>query len=154
MISTKDLTNMSVQDLAKAIEAHRQEMVQLYQAMATKVTKQSSGTAFLKDNNLVTAEYYLKVAKDHPEILSATFDVNHFEAVILFFKTASDMKIQEDNMAVLLKTPRNSASQDCFWSISYVRRRVKELNDDPIFKLILQKEPNPRETPTKSISKT
>jgi hypothetical protein len=39
--------------------------------MAAKVVKQSSGSKFLKENNLVTAEYWLKVAKEHPDILSA-----------------------------------------------------------------------------------
>jgi hypothetical protein len=150
MISTKDLANMSVLDLAQMIETRRQETVLIYQAIAAKITKKSLGTAFLKANKLASAEYYLQVAKDHPEILAPTFDVNHFEEVILFFKTMQDTMLQDGNTAVILKAPRDSASQDCFWSVSYIRRRVQELQANPIFKLILQKEPNPRESYTRS----
>jgi hypothetical protein len=57
---------------------------------------------------------------------------------------------QENNTSVILKKPRDNASQDCFWSISYVRRRVQELEENPVFKLILQKEPNPRESYTRA----
>jgi hypothetical protein len=153
MISIKDLANMSVQDLAKAAETRQQELAQIYQAMAAKVTPKTAGKAFLKGNNIVSADYYLNVAKNHPEILSSTFDVNDFENSILFFKTSSDMKIQEANTAVLLKTPRDQASQICCWAISYIRKRVKELEADPIFKLILQNEPNPREPYKRTPSK-
>jgi hypothetical protein len=145
MISTKDLANMSVQDLANAAETRHQELTQIYQAMAAKVSKKSNGGAFLKDNNIVSADYYLNVAKNHPEILAATFDVTHFEESIQFFKASREMKIQERDSSVLLKIPRDTAAQECCWGISYIRRRVKELEDNLIFKSILQNEPKPRE---------
>ena len=93
MISTKDLANMSVLDLAQMIETRRQETVLIYQAIAAKITKKSLGTAFLKANKLASAEYYLQVAKDHPEILAPTFDVNHFEGASL----NKDYKPEYDN---------------------------------------------------------
>jgi hypothetical protein len=64
-----------------------------------------------------------------------------------------DIDAENENSAVLLKTAHNNASKDCFWYISYIRRRVKELEQDPIFKLILQKEPNIRKPYSKRFSK-
>jgi hypothetical protein len=147
---TKDWANRSVQDLAVAIETHHQEMYLLYQAMAAKMSKQTIGEAFLSDDNIVVAEYWLKVAKDYPKILSLDFDVNSFEERYLFFKNVVNIATQNENIAVLLKTARDNASKDCSWNVSYVRRRVKELELNPVFKLILQKAPNPREPYAKS----
>jgi hypothetical protein len=152
MIATKDLASMSVQALATAIETHHNEMALLYQAMADKMAKQSVGEAFLSDDNIVVAEYWLKVAKDYPKILSVDFDVNSYEERVIFFKSVVNVAAQNQNTAVLLKTARDNASKDCFWNASYVRKRVKELEFNPLFKLILQKAPNPRESTPKSVA--
>jgi hypothetical protein len=150
MISTKELASMSVQALATAIETHHHEMALLYQAMAAKMAKQTVGEAFLSDENIVVAEYWLKVAKEYPKILSGDFDVNCFEEKTIFFKSIVGITAQNEKTAVLLKSARDNASKDCSWHVSYVRRRVKELELNPIFKLILQKAPNPREPYAKS----
>ncbi|MEN9610148.1 MAG: hypothetical protein RLZZ628_962 [Bacteroidota bacterium] len=152
MISNQDLASMSVQALATAIETHHQEMALLYQAMAAKMSKQTVGEAFLSDDNIVVAEYWLKVAKEYPKILSVDFDVNGFEERTIFFKSIVSIMAQNENTAVLLKSARDNASKDCSWNVSYVRRRVKELEFNPIFKLILQKAPNPRESYAKTTS--
>jgi hypothetical protein len=152
MISPKELASMSVQALAIAIETHHHEMALLYQAMAAKMAKQTVGEAFLSDDNMVIAEYWLKVAKDYPKILSVDFDVNSYEERVIFFKSVVNVAAQNQNTAVLLKAARDNASKDCFWNASYVRRRVKELEFNPLFKLILQKAPNPRESAPKSVA--
>ncbi len=152
MISTKELASMSVQALAAAIETHHQEMALLYEAMSAKMSKQTVGEAFLSDENINIAEYWLKVAKDYPKILSMDFDVPSYEEKVIFFKSVVSVAAQNQNTAVLLKAARDNASKDCFWNASYVRRRVKELEFNPIFKLILQKAPNPREASSKSIT--
>ncbi len=153
MISTKELASMSVSDLAQMIETRRQETVLIYQVLAAKMTKKSSGTAFLKANKLASAEYYLQVAQEHPEILAPTFDVNHMEAGIRFFKTANETMVQDKQTTVILKKPCDGASQDSYWSVSYVRKRVQESAENPIFKMILQNEPNPRKSFSKSVPK-
>jgi hypothetical protein len=150
MLSTKDLAKMSVQDLAAAIETHHHEMALLYEAMSAKMSKQTIGEAFLSDEHLNIAEYWLKIAQDYPKILSVDFDVKRYEERVLFFKSLVNIAAQNQNTAVLLKAARDNASKDCFWNASYVRRRVKELEWNPIFKLILQKAPNPREAALKS----
>ncbi|MEY4935043.1 MAG: hypothetical protein RIS64_1402 [Bacteroidota bacterium] len=75
MISSKEMANMSIEQLAQAIETHHQELTLLYQAMANKISKETVGEKSLKDDNVFVAEYWLRVAKDHPEILSADFDI-------------------------------------------------------------------------------
>ena len=153
MISTKELASMSVPALAAAIETHHQEMALLYEAMAAKMSKQTVGEAFLSDEHINVAEYWLKIAKDYPKILSMDFDVNLYEERVVFFKSVVSVAAQNQNTTILLKAARDKASKDCFWNASYVRRRVKELAFNPIFKLILQKAPNPRETTLKSVAK-
>ncbi|MEN9609275.1 MAG: hypothetical protein RLZZ628_89 [Bacteroidota bacterium] len=145
MISSKDLANMSVEALAQAIETHQQELAQLYQAMSAKISKQTIGEAYLGDDKVIVAEYWLKVAKDYRNILAADYNVNDFEAATTFFKAAADVTAQHGSNAVLLKDARDAASKDCAWHISHVRKRVKELEYNPIFKLVLQREPNPRQ---------
>ncbi len=153
MISAKNLAGMSVSDLAQMIETRRQETILIYQAIAAKGIKKSSGTAFLKANKLASAEYYLQVAQEHPEILPPTFDVNHMEAGIRFFKTANETILQDKQTSVILKKPCDNASQDSYWSVSYVRKRVQEAAANPIFKMILPNEPNPRKLFSKSTPK-
>jgi predicted O-linked N-acetylglucosamine transferase (SPINDLY family) len=154
MISSKEMAHMNVEQLAQAIETHHQELALLYQAIANKISKETIGEKSLKDDNLFVAEYWLKVAKDHPEILAADFDTHHFEEKLLLFKTVVDVNTQNQNAIVLLKTARDNASKDCSWYISYVRKRVKELEYNPVFKLLLQKEPNQRQPTVKQASKS
>jgi hypothetical protein len=153
MISSKEMAHMNVEQLAQAIETHHQELALLYQAMANKISKKTVGEKFLKDDDTASAEYWFKVGKDHPEILSADFKMNHFEESLLSFKTVVDIKVQNENGTVILKAPRDNSSTDCSWYISYIRRRVKELEYNPIFKLILQREPNPRQSKVRQSSK-
>ena len=153
MISAKDLVGLSVSDLAEMLETRRQETVLIYQTIAAKMTKKSSGTAFIKADKLASAEYYLQIAKEHPEILAQTFDVNHMEAGIRFFKTANEIMVQDKQTTVILKKPCDEASQDAYWCVSYVRKRVQESADNPIFKMILQNEPIPRKSVSKSTPK-
>lgn len=154
MISTENLAQMSIEELAKVIKIHHQEMALLYQAMARKMSKKTIGKAFLKDEKLILAEYWFEIAKEYPKILSVNFDINRFKEIIFFFKTMIEIDIQNENSIIFLKTAHNNASKDCFWYISYIRRRVKELQKDPIFKLILQKEPISRKPYSKRFSKT
>jgi hypothetical protein len=154
MISSTEVANMSVEQLTRAIETHHQELFLLYQAMANKISKKTVGEKSLKDDNTVAAEYWLKVGKEHPEMLASDFNINHFEEALLSFKSVVDIKIQNENATVILKTPRNSVSTDCSWYISYIRRRVKELEYNPIFKLILQREPNARQPTVKQALKS
>ena len=150
MISTKEWASMSVPALAAAIETHHPEMALLYEAMAAKMSKQTVGEAFLSDEHINVAEYWLKVAQDYPKILSVDFDVHRYEERVIFFKSVVSVAARNQHTAVLLKAARDNASKDCFWNASYVRRRVKELEFNPVFKLILQKAPNPREAAPKS----
>jgi hypothetical protein len=143
MISNRDLANMSIEDLVNSIELHHQEMDVLYHALATKMSKQTDGTAFLSDDNVSAMEYWLKVAKEHPQILSAEFDVKRLEKLTLFFKSMVEISAKDESRAALLKAARDQASQDCAWFISHIRKRVKELEHNPVFKRILQKAPNP-----------
>ena len=152
MISTKELTSMSVPALAAAIETHHPEMALLYEAMSAKMSKQTVGEAFLSDEHINIAEYWLKVAQDYPKILSIDFEVNSYEERVIFFKSVVSVAAQNQNTAVLLKAARDNASKDCFWNASYVRRRVQELAFNPVFKLILQKAPNPREASIKAVT--
>jgi hypothetical protein len=115
----------------------------LYQALAIKMSKQTNSTAFLSDKNVSVIEYWLKVAQEHPQILSAEFDVKRLEQLTSFFKSMVEISAKDENRTALLKTARDQASQDCAWFISHIRKRVKELEHNPVFKLILQKAPNP-----------
>jgi hypothetical protein len=155
MISNRDLANQSIETLAQMIETHHQETEQLYQALASKMTKQTEGSAFLSDDNVAAMEYWLKVAKEQPQILSAGFDLKGLESVTAFFKAVASLSADNDARIALLKTARDNASQDCAWYISHIRKRVKELESNPIFKLILQKAPNaPRQYTVKKAAST
>jgi hypothetical protein len=52
--------------------------------------------------------------------------------------------LQDKQTTVILKKPCAEASQDTYCRASYVRKRVQESTENPIFKMILQNEPNPR----------
>jgi hypothetical protein len=143
MISNRDLATQSIEDLARMIETHHQETHLLYQALASKMKKQTEGTAFLSDEKVPAMEYWLKVAKEQPQMLSADFDLKGLETVTTFFKSVAQIAAEDDTRDALLKAARDNASQDCAWYLSHIRKRVKELEHNPIFKLILQKAPNP-----------
>lgn len=144
MISTKDLANMSIENLTQAIETRHEELALLYQTLAAKSSKQTIGEAYLADDRVADAEYWFNVGKTHRNILAEDYNLNSFEESILFFKSAVTVTQKNSSNTMLLKTARDKASKDCAWHILHIRKRVKELKQDPIFKLILQREPNPR----------
>ena len=149
MVPNEALAKMSIQEIAQAIETHHQETTLLYEALAQKITKQTDGTKYMSDDRVDEVVYWYKVAVDHPEILASNFDSAIFNAVDVGFKTMVSVKNQEESTRVILKTPRDILSKDAAALCSMVRRRVKENESNPVFKLILQKEPRPRQSASK-----
>ena len=150
MMSKEGLAKMSIKELSAAIDLHHQDTNALYLEMATRISKQTDSTHSMSDENVDKAIYWNKIAKEHPEILPVNFNFEGFDDASTFFETVVNIKSQREDIDIVLKNPRDIASKDCATLSSKVRRAVKELENDPVFKLISQKEPNPRQFKPKS----
>lgn len=145
MMSKEELAKMSIKELSTAIDAHHQETNALYTEMATRISKQTEGVHGMSDENVDKAVYWSKTAREHTEILPVNFNFDGFDDAAIFFETVVNIKSQREDIDIVLKNPRDIASRDCATFSSKVRKSVKEFENDPVFKLILQKEPNPRQ---------
>ena len=154
MASNEDLLNMSIEDLAKEIAEHQKRTTLLFQIMGNLISKKPEGEGFMKDENVNVAEYWLDVARNYPKIIAADQDMDDFANKIAFFNAIVGLKTQEEQIAEMLKSPRNIASKDCAAYVSYIRSQVQDRKSNPVFKLILDKEPSPRKPYTKKSSET
>ncbi len=145
MITVEDLATMSIKEIAEAIDAHHEEANPLYEALGNKITKKTEGLGNLGDNRVDVAEYWLKIAKAYRSDLPMNFDISGFEEAVLGFKFMVDYASKNGNLTVKLKTARENASKDCLAFSAHVRKRIKELESNPIYALVLQKEPNQRQ---------
>ena len=154
MVSNDDLLNMSNEELAKEIAVHQKRTALLFQTMADRISKKTLGEGFMKDENVNVAEYWLEVAQNHPKIIAADKDMVDFANKVIFFDTIVSVTRQNDQIAEMLKLPRDIASKDCAAYTSYVRSQVQGRKENPVLKLILDEEPSPRKSPTKKSSPT
>jgi hypothetical protein len=152
MVSQEALLNMSNEELAKEIEAHQQRTALLFQTMANRISKKTEGEGFMKDENVNVAEYWLNVGLNNPKIIAEDVDMTDFANKTIFFNAIVAVSTQDVQISAALKTPRDIASKDCAAYSSYVRKQVQDRQSNPVFKLIMQKEPNPRKSPTKQPS--
>ena len=154
MVSNDDLLNMSNEDLAKEIAEHQKRTALLFQTMANRISKKTEGEGFMKDENVNVAEYWLDVAQNHPKIIASDQDMVDFASKVIFFNTIVSVTTQDVQIGVTLKTPHDIASKDCAAYTSYIRNQVQDRKSNPVFKLILDKEPSPRKTFTRKKSET
>ena len=146
MISAEVLVTMNMQEIAAAIEAHHAEANPLYEALGNKITRKTDGLVNLGDAKVDVAEYWLKIAKDYRNDLPMNFDVVGFEEAVLGFKFMVDYANNNGNLTVKLKAARETASRDCRAFSAQVRKRVQELSKNPVYALILDREPNQRQS--------
>jgi hypothetical protein len=148
MVTKEELLKMSNDELAARIAVQQQETTLMFQVMASRMTSKTKGGRFLSNDSVDIATYWLKVGIEHPEIIAAICDVNDFGTKALFFSALVGVTDRDETISNILKTPRDIASKDCYWYVSYIKKRVQELETDPIFKMILQKEPSVRTSPS------
>lgn len=147
MISAEALAAMSIQEVAQAIEDQHKETTLLYEALGAKSKKRTFGEKPMGDDKATNAEYWLKIAKEQRKSLAMDFDMESFEESVIIFKCMTDLISSNGSLSVKLKVARENASKDCFYFSSIVRKMVQDKGKDPVFALILEKEPNPRKTP-------
>lgn len=150
MKTSEELSTMSIQEVAQAIEAHHAEANVYYEALGSKIAKKTEGALNLGDEKLDVAEYWLKIAKEYRGDLPMNFDLNGFEEAVLGFKFMVDYASKNGKLTVKLKTARETASKDCRFFSAQVRKRVQELSKNPVYALILEKEPNKRQAKEKA----
>ncbi|MBL7814657.1 MAG: hypothetical protein JNL70_06595 [Saprospiraceae bacterium] len=150
MIENETLAAMSIQEISQAIEERHKEMGLFYESMASKITSKTTGVKPMSDDKVSQAEYWLKVAKDQRRILSMDFDLVSFEEAVTVFKLIVNWTTENGNLTVKLKTAREIAARDCFAFCSIVRRAVQEKKKEPVYALILEKEPSPRQPNSKN----
>ena len=150
MSVNKEIVDMTDEQIISEIDVCNTRTIALYRILASRITKKTSGKGSLSSENANVAEYWLQVAKDHPHLIAAVCDVDDFAMKIPFFKSVNLVASQDEQSAKILQSPRNTLSWDLTWYISYVRKQVIVQQDDPVYKLIMQKEPNARQSLTKS----
>ena len=151
MISQEALEKMTLAEITAAIKVNHNDLALLNTEFAKRITKTTDGQSFLSDDKVESAEYYLQVAKDNRQVFPMDFSVEAFETAVVAFRSMVDTTSDNEDALIILKTPRNSASQDCNVFVATVRKRVRELISNPIFKLILEKEPYPRKSKSKPL---
>jgi hypothetical protein len=144
MLTEAEVLNLSNEALAQEIEAHQNRTEFLFTVMASRLTSGTKGLKNLGNDSVEIAEYWLKIALKYPKIIAEICNTTDFGIKAIFFRVLVSVADKDGTIANILKTPRNIASKDCYWYVSYIRKRVQELESDPIYKMILDKEPSPR----------
>jgi Mg-chelatase subunit ChlI len=147
MTSEEDLLKMSITEVAQAIVENNKETHAFYEALASKIRKRTNGERPMGDDKVPNAEYWLKIAKEQRKMLAMDFDLDGFEESVIGFKLMSELAASNGSISVKLKTARETTSKDCYFFCAVVRRAAQSKEKDPVFALILEKEPNPRKTP-------
>ena len=147
MITSEVLATMSIQEIAQAIAEHQKETTLLYEAMGSKNKKRTNGEKPMGDDKVGNAEYWLRVAKEQRKSLAMDFNMEGFEESVIIFRCMTDLVNANGNLSVKLKIARDDAAKDCYSFCSIVRKMVQDKNKDPVFALILEKEPIPRKAP-------
>ena len=150
----KDVTALSDAELIAEINVSQKRTGTLFVEMASRISKKTEGESFVKDENLNVAEYWLKVGLDHPSLIAPICDMDYFAQIVPYFKTLVEISTQDAQMAPILKKPHDAVSKDCSWFISYIRTQVMRQQSNPIYKLIMQKEPNQRKSTPKELPPT
>ena len=140
-----NVTNMSDQDIITEIDVQQKRIIALFTEVANRVQKKTNGGSFMSNDNANVAEYWLNVGKSHPELIAQICDLSDFSVKIAYFKSLISVGTQDEQIGAILKAPRDAASKDCNWYVSYIRKQVVAQQSNPVYKLILQKEPNPRQ---------
>jgi hypothetical protein len=144
MLTVEEMATMSIEELAKHIDAHHAQGSLLYTAMAGKVVRiNPTGDGSMRDEALNVATYWFGEANDNKGILPANFDYKGFGSALTSLTSIIGATSQDVKNTALLKTARNHAAKDCATFSSAVRKRFKELEKDPVYKLVLDKEPQP-----------
>lgn len=149
MLIIEELEKLGLQEVAQTIDEHHKDEDTLYEILASKITKKTEGVMTMGDENVSVAVYWLKVAKAQRQNLAMNFDIAGFEDAVTGFKFMVDLVTENGTLSTKLKTARITASSDCFFFCSIVRKMVKTKQKDPIFALILEKEPNQRQVKKK-----
>lgn len=147
MITSEELATMSIQEIAQAIAQHQKETTLLYDAMGNKNKKRTTGEKPMGDDKVANAEYWLRIANEQRRSLAMDFNMAGFEESVIIFKCMTDLVNANGSLSVKLKIARDDAAKDCFYFCSIVRKMVQDKSKDPVFALILDKEPNPRKAP-------
>ena len=149
-----NVTTMSDNDIISEIDVHQKRIIALFTEVANRVKKKTDGAGFMSNDNANVAEYWLNVGLAHPELIAAICDLSDFEVKIAYFKSLIAVGTQDLQIGAILKEPRDAASKDCSWYASYIRRQVVAHQNKAVYKLILQKEPNPRQSSLKTAPPT
>ena len=150
MKANQSVLNLTDAELFAEIDELQKRRIALFTELARRVEKKTSGEGFLSDENAHVAEYWLQVGIDHPNLIAVVCDIADFKLKIPYFKTLITIAMQDNHGKVILKEPRDITANDLSWYISYIRKAVQSQKNNPIYKLILQKEPNPRQSNPKS----
>ncbi len=143
-MTSEVLETMSVQEIAQAIAEHQKETTLLYEAMGNRNKKRTSGEKPMGDDKVSNAVYWLRIAKEQRKSLAMDFDMEGFEESVTIFKCMTDLINANGSLSVKLKIARDNAAKDCYYYCSVVRKMVQDKGKDPVFSLILDKEPSPR----------
>ncbi len=149
MAENVNVTSMSDQDIINEIDVTQKRIIVLFKEVASRVTKETSGAGFMSNENANVADYWLQVGLDHPELIAKICDLDDFTVKIAYFKSLIAVATQDEQIGAILKAPRDAASKDCSWYTSYIRNQVMSQKSNPVYKLILQREPNPRQSSAK-----
>lgn len=153
MITTEAMDAMSIEELAKEIETHHAYGHTLYEAMAGKVVRiNTTGEGSMRDEALNVANYWFEEANNNKGILAANFDYKGYARALTSLTCIVGATSQDAKNTTLLKTARKDAAKDCATFSSAVRKRFKELEKDPVYKLILDKEPQPITPPPSAMA--
>jgi hypothetical protein len=142
MAETADMTIAEILQKLAANQAERQELLQ---ALQPKITKKTEGGFGFSDDKSNAPKYWYQVAKDYADdLLPANFDLDDFGVKALNIEDIVSAQKTDDTISAELKMVRDAASQDAYWYVSFVIRRVKELKSNAVFKKILQNAPTIR----------
>ena len=136
----QNVLNLTDAELLSEIDEIQKRRILLFTELARRVEKKTPGEGFLSDENAHVAEYWLQIGIDHPNLIAVVCDIADFQLKVPYFKALITIAMQDNHGKVILKEGRDTTANDLSWYISYIRKAVQAQKNNPIYKLILQKE--------------
>jgi hypothetical protein len=112
------------------IQTKQAELSELYREAVTEVYKETEGAAFLGEDNLSFAKYWLDAALKNPKVMSGLFNTEDFAVKYALFEKLVIAYNGHNASGAIMDASYNATSQDVYRYTMNVKKAFTEASGD------------------------
>ena len=144
---------MPESDVWARIKAKQAELDVLFAEAATDIYKETKGEAFLGEDNMSFADYWLGAVQKYPQVMTGLFNTPDFATKLDLFKAF--VIVYNDNNAgkAILDAPYDIMSKDLLrYALEAQKSFDAAASNDATYKQVIKDAPQYRKSPQKKTS--